>query len=151
MLYSPPSGPSTQRVAGGAQGRGCIPGDAGIPGASLSPGPQPGVAAGFRGTSFALKPPFQGSPRILPRAKEGGAPPPPAMTLGGRVGARRHFAGAFSAKVARNPVSRGRDNEQELKGIQVEKPVNARATRNCSREVDVKLCGSLPRRERVFS
>lgn len=59
-------------------------------------------------------------------------------------------AGAFTAKVARNPFSGGRHTEQELKGIQVGKPVNAGTTHHWSRQVDTKLCGSLPWRESFF-
>ena len=44
------------------------------------------------------------------------------------------------AKVAGNPFSRARDNEQERKGIQVEKSVNTRTTHSWSCEVSIKLC-----------
>lgn len=56
------------------------------------------------------------------------------------MGVQRHFAPAFVAEVAGSPFSRAKDNEQELKGIQVEKAVNARTTHSWSREVYFKLC-----------
>lgn len=148
-LYSPPYGSFYQAGGWGT----------GIPRASLSPGPGPGVArvfvgrkgaAGSRVTSFPFKRTSQGSSWILGRRRAVSAPTP-RYNPGGGMGAWRHFAGAFTTKVAKNPFSRGRDNEQELKEIQVEKPVNARATHSWSQEVDTKLCGSLPRLQRVFS
>lgn len=103
-------------------------------------------------TSLPFKRTFQG-PRTLqpgsPRAKEGGARS--RYDQRGGVGALSHFAWAVITKVAGNPFSRTRDNEQELKGIRVEKSVNTRTTHSWSHEVYIKLCGSFPLRERVFS
>lgn len=74
----------------------------------------------------------------MPGAKEGGARP--RYAPGGGVGAPKHFALEFIAKVAGNPFSRARDNERELKRIQAEKYVNARTTHSWSQEVSLKLC-----------
>lgn len=68
------------------------------------------------------------------RAKEGDARPGRALTVGGGGGS------PFTAKVAGNPFCSARDNEQELRGIQVEKSVNTRTTHSWSGEVYVKLC-----------
>lgn len=78
-----------------------------------------------RVTSFPPSAPSRSSRTLSPEvfAGEGGRRRArPGSDRGGGVGALRHFAPAFTAKVAGNPFCRARDNEQELRGIQVENP-----------------------------
>lgn len=136
LALAPRAGPGSPRVfAAGGWGH-APPG-----GQTVAAGEAPWAAVA--GWPFSPSAPSRSSRTLHPktsRAKEGDAGPGRALTVGGGVGALRHFAPAFTAKVAGNPFCRARDNEKELRGIQVEKSVNTRTTHSWGWEVYVKLC-----------